>query len=172
MQIALRIALIKEEFSEKEILEAVKFLEEQETSSALLAYLAGRETMKGTPRVSRRAKKAIHEQRSRAVIALEKTEPEKYRVLSEFDSLLRRKEILPNLGDIRQLGERLSKDFSARNSRRDLISKLMKLLSERPIEEVREVVENTISSSHPRDSGYQQLADFIITGGTTKDTTE
>lgn len=36
MQIALRIALIKEEFAERDILAAIKLLEEKGTSSALL----------------------------------------------------------------------------------------------------------------------------------------
>ena len=170
MQIALKIALIREEFKEAEILQAVQFLEEKGTTSALLDHLAGRDVKPTIQKPARRKTKPIDEQRSQAVIALEQKDPEKYQVLSEFDSMLRKSEVLPQLSDIRRLGEQLSKDFPVVKSRKEAISKLMTTLADHPIEGIREILQSALSSSNLDKSEYQQLAGFIITGETTKPT--
>src|SRR5436305_3254015 len=145
--LALRIAALREEFSEDEILEAVRLLEEQGSTSALLSYLAGRKPQLGTKRAQRRKHKPIEDQRSKAVLELEHKDPEKFLVLSEFDSLLRRSSVLPGVDDIKRLGERLSKNFAPKNSRRESISRLMALLANRPLNEIREVVQATLSTA-------------------------
>ena len=164
--LARRITAIKKEFSKREIESAVKLLEERGSASPLFAYLSN--GMKGSKRrpTPRRRKKTIQDQRSKAVIRLEHQEPEKYRVLSEFDSLLRKGSVLPRVHDIRRLGESLTKDFTSRSSRRDSISKLMDILAARSLHEITTVV-NAVLSNDVLDSGesdYQRLADFIITG--------
>src|SRR5947209_14113796 len=163
--VALRIAALREEVSEDEILEAVRLLEEQGSTSALLSYLAGRKQL-GTKRAQRRKHKPIEDQRSKAVLELEHKDPEKFLVLSEFDSLLRRSSVLPEVDDIKRLGERLSKNFAPKNSRRESISRLMALLADRPLNEIREVVQATLSNARvdKEDNDYQRLAQFIITG--------
>lgn len=167
-QIALRISLLKEEFSESEILEAIKLLEEQGSASALLAYLAGRKVTDATSKMTRskHRNKPLNEQRSKAVIELETKEPEKFRLLSEFDALIRKGKILPDLEDIKRLGEQLSKDFAPKNSRREAITKLISLIAQRPTDEIRTIINRTLSSSKPedKDNEYQELARFIITG--------
>ncbi len=164
--IALRIAAIKEEFSEDEILQAVKFLEEQGSTSAVLTHLASRKREIGTRRKRGHKVKSIEDQRSKAVLELQHKDPEKFHVLSEFDSLLRKSSILPEVSDIKRFGERLSKDFAPRSSRRESISKLMTLLADRSLDEIREVVKASLSTARidERDSDYQRLAQFIITG--------
>jgi hypothetical protein len=168
LQIALRISLIKQEFSESEILEAIKLLEHQGSASALLDYLAGQRTADYPSKTKRssRKKKPLNEQRSRVVIELENKEPEKFRLLSEFDSLIREGKILPELEDIKRLGEQLSKSFAPKNSRRDAISKLIGLIAKRPIDEIRPIVSEALSSSNWKNYGneYHELARFIITG--------
>jgi hypothetical protein len=164
--IALRIAAIKEEFSESEIHEAVKFLEEQGSTSSLLTFLTGSRGESNAKPKSNRKVKSIWEQRSKAVLELEHKDPEKFQVLSEFDLLLRKSGVLPEVDDIKRVGERLSKNFSSRSSRRESISKLMGLLATRPLDEIREVVRNTLSTARidEKDSDYQRLAQFLITG--------
>ncbi len=179
LQAALRIALLKEEFSEKEILEAVKLLKEQGISSNLLTYLANqsKEASKASKIFNRKKtnpeekKTNADEQRSKALIELEKEEPEKYQVLSELDSLLRQGRVLRDSSEIRKLGEHLSKNFSAKNSRTDLISKLIHLLSNRSIEEIKDILQSALSSSNSEGNEYQQLANYIITGQTTQSST-
>lgn len=179
LQVALRIALIKEEFSEKEILEAVKLLKEQGISSNLLTYLANqsKEASQASKSLNRKKRKPeekkinAEEQRSQALVELEKEEPEKYQVLSELDSLLRQGRVLRDSSEIRKLGEHLSKDFSARNSRPEMISKLMHLLSNLSIEEIKEILQSALSSSNIEGNEYQQLANYIITGQTSQTAT-
>lgn len=165
--IALRIAAIIEEFQEKDILRAIRLLEEQGSSSSLLTYLAGSKKQTNTrPKTTRKNGKSIEEQRSKAVLELEYKDPEKFQVLSEFDSLLRKSLVLPEVEDIKRLGERLSKNFSARSSRRESISKLMLLLADKSMDQIRDIVTSTLSNARvdEKDSDYQRLAQFIITG--------
>jgi hypothetical protein len=167
--IALRIAALTEEFSEEEILKAVKLLEEQGSSSSLLIYLTcEKETSSTKSKATRKNRKSITDQRSKAVLELEHKDPEKFQVLSEFDSLLRRSLVLPEVDEIKRLGERLDKNFSARSSRRESISKLMALLASKDINEIRDIVTKALANANAdeRDSDYQKLAQFIITGRT------
>lgn len=164
--LARRITAIKKEFSEREIQRAVKLLEKDSSGSPLSAYLSN-----GTKSTTRRAKspgrrKTSLDQRSRAVLRLQHQDPEKYRVLSEFDSQLRKGRVLPKVNDIRNLGESLTKDFTSRSSRRDSISKLMEILATRSLDEIAEVVDAVLSVDEQDNekSDYQRLADFIITG--------
>jgi hypothetical protein len=163
---ALRIALIREEFSESDILEAVRLLEEAGTTSALFSFLARRETQPRTAgKGSNRRSGSSGSSRSRALMEVEKTDPEKFRILDEFERLIRLGTILPDLEDIRKLGERLSKRFVAGKSRKETIGRLMALIADLPLETVRQVIKESLSSVNlSRDSGYQDLANFIIRG--------
>jgi hypothetical protein len=164
--VALRIAAIKAEFTEMEIHEAVKLLEDHGSRSELLAYFAGLRPTSSTNRNRGSKATSIENQRSKAVVELEHQDPDKFQVLSEFDSLIRRSQVFPDLDDIKRLGEKLSKEFEPRNSRRELISKLMALLADRPLDEIREIVKVSLSTSQvdKKDNDYQRLAQFIITG--------
>lgn len=172
LQIALRIALINEEFPESEILEAVKLLEDLGSTSLLLSHLAGRKReVKAIKRVRHR-NKPLDEQRSKVVSGLKYREPEKYEVLAEFDSLLRKANVLPEVNDVKRLGEKLSKGFASPppKSRRESISRLLTLLADRPLEEIREIIRTSLITARVAkdDNDYQQLAQFIITGKTSQ----
>lgn len=162
--LARRITAIRKEYSKREIETVLRMLNEQGRSSLLFDQLGIGVKPHAHAARSRRRKKPIHEQRSRAVIALEQQDPEKYEVLSNFDSLLRKGDVLPKVNDIKCLGESLTKDFKSRNSRRDAISKLMDALAGRSLEDIRRIVGETLSNSDSEDGDYQRLADFIITG--------
>lgn len=168
MQIALRIGLIKEEFSESEIAAAVRLLEEQGTASAVLAHLAGRKAANHPTKKKRlrNSRTPLKDQKSRAILELQETDPEKYQLLSEFDSLLREGKILPELEDIKRLGEQISKDFAPRNSRRDVVNQLTSLMARRPVDEIRGFISKSLTSSHFDDKSneYHELARFIIGG--------
>lgn len=167
-QLASRIAEIGEEFSAAEIREAVKVLEQRGSTSlvqALLVHDAVRHDSK--PQHQRRSK-PIEDQRSKAVLDLEHSDPEKYEVLSEFDALLRKGSVLPEVVELKMLGESLSKTFSSKSSRREAISRLMRVLAEKPLSEIREVISNVLATHQGSDgdSDYYKLAQFIITGKT------
>jgi hypothetical protein len=169
-QLALRIAEIEEEFSKGEIREAIKILEQRGSTSSVKTLLL-RDVVRRAPNPRRKRKtKLIEDQRSKAVLDLEHRDPEKYAVLSEFDALLRKGSVLPEVVELKMLGKSLSKTFSSKSSRREAISKLMTVLAEKPLLEIREVVRN-ILSSHQGDDGdsdYYKLAQFIITGKTSQ----
>jgi hypothetical protein len=174
LQIALKIALLMEEYSEADIVEAVRLLGEKGSSSALFAHLRGCKGSSKTTLDSPRKAKRLDAQRSKAVIDLEQKDPEKYRILSESDSLLRQGSVLPRLEDIMRLGEQLSKDFAPKRSRKEAISKLMTLLAQKPIDEIKQIHDSIISSASldKKKSGYQELAQFIITGKNTQPLSE
>jgi hypothetical protein len=62
LHIAQQIALIKEEFSEREIFEAVKLLKELGFSSDILTYLSDSKTSKIASQASQQKKKSLEEQ--------------------------------------------------------------------------------------------------------------
>ena len=164
--LAQRIRSIEEEFSENEIRMALMLLEQERSSSPLFADLAnGKRSSRHRLTPPRRNKKN-QDQKSKAVISLEHKDPGKYRVLSEFDSLLRKGSVLPKVNDIRRLGESLTKDFISKRSRRESISRLMTVLADRSLDEITAVVSAILSNGEldNGESDYQRLAHFIITG--------
>lgn len=165
-QLALKILLLKEEFSEKEISEAVALLRDYGTQSAIIEYLA-REQPEERPRERPKpTSKPLDHGQSKAVTELAEKDEEKFKILSEFDSLLRKEKILPTAEDIRQLGNSISKDFPKVKSRKDGVIKLVKLLAEKSPNEVREILQACLAElTQSQDtSEYQQLANFIISG--------
>lgn len=168
-----RIAAIEKDFSKREIESAVKLLQQRESESPLLPYLSSSKKVKRRAN-SRRTKKPIQDQRSRSVMRLQREDREKYRVLCEFDSLLREGRVLPRVSDIRRLGESLTKNFTARSSRRDSISKLMDILATMPLHEITSIVDLVLSNDRAENgkSDYERLADFIITGKSHHELTE
>jgi hypothetical protein len=167
LQIALRLSLIQEEYSERDIAQAVRLLERHGSSSALLEFLASQGSPQRTPRkVSRGKGKTDDLHPPKAILELEGKDPEKFELLSEFNKLIRMGNVLPELGDVRRLGERLSKDFAAGGSRRDAVAKLVELMAMRPIQEIRDIVADALHSpdADKKSTDYQELARFIISG--------
>jgi len=101
-------------------------------------------------------------------VDLEHIDPEKYLVLSEFDALLRKGSVLPEVVQLKRLGKSISKTFSTKSSRREAISRLMKALAEKSLPEIRQVISNVLAAhkDNDADSDYYKLAQFIITGKT------
>lgn len=167
--LASRIAAIEEGFSESEIREAVSLLKHRRSNLAVLDFFRHDEDVLPSKKPRRKRKtKPIEDQRSKAVVDLEHKDPEKYVVLSEFDALLRKGAVLPEVVQLKRLGKSLSKTYSTKSSRREAISRLMKALAERPLSEIRQVVMNVLSAhqENDKDSDYYKLAQFIITGKT------
>lgn len=168
VSLALQIAQIIEDNSSNELREAVELLQKYGCGSDFLAYLYAKSYSEyHTDRTSRQSSKtkALHEITSRAVLNLKDKDPEKFRVLSEFDSMIRRGQILPNHEDLRRFGERLSKDFEPKNSRKDTISSLMNFLSNQPTHDIEELIKFAASFGVSGSTDeYQRLARFIIKG--------
>lgn len=160
LQIALRVALIKEEFTESEILEAIKLLEEQSSSSALLVYLSDHNKQTQNLKEPKRKSKPSNRQQTKVVMELESKDPEKFKMLSDFEESLQQRKVLPKLNDVKKLGMQLSKNFVPKKSRQEVIKQLMPLLADKSIEEIEKIVKKSVNNENE----YQRLAQFIIDG--------
>ena len=97
--LALRIAQILEEHSSDEIADAIGILEKYGYNSDLLRYLAA---TSGSDRIAKpekafrstSASKPIYQTTSKAVLDLERSDPQKHRILLEFDKLVREGRVL------------------------------------------------------------------------------
>jgi len=102
---------------------------------------------------------------SRAVLALKGKDAEKFHVLSEFDALIRRGQLLPTNDDLRRFGERLTKDFEPKKARRETLSSLMSVLAGRSVKDIEELIEFSASFGVAGNTDeYQRLAHYLIKG--------
>lgn len=109
---------------------------------------------------------------SKVVAALKEVDPQKYEVLLEFEGLLRRGKLYESLPDLRTFADRLQKGFPRLKSRSEVISKLMAILAELPIEQITQIVGEAMQSQERTTDDYQRLARFLIRGGGGKEKNE
>lgn len=164
--LALRIAQIIEENSDRDIQAAVELLESRGIRAPLLDFLAHRASRaankylrKGSGSLSRGASSVT------PLRALQESDPDKFRILKEFDRMLRRGQALTTLEDLKRFGERISKDFKPRKSRKDSIPALIALLAERPTPDLEALIRFAMSFGVRADADeYQRLSRFLIKG--------
>lgn len=171
IQAALKILLIREEYTLNEINEAISLIQREEISESLIKFLKDDHILSSRDVKSKQSKKNILEQSSKILNELKKEDYEKYLILSEFDSLIRKGLILKKLENIKTLAARLSKSFPDMKARRDAIPKIVVLLAELPKEKIKQVVEETLKEAKLSIDGseYQELAKFLIQGSENKD---
>lgn len=171
LSLALRLAQLLEEHSESELSEAILLLEKHGRRSKLLDYLAHRkvECSVEKKRQSERPVRKIEYSTSRAVLNLRDSDPDKFRLLSEFDLMVRRAQVLSTLEDMKRFGERISKDFQPRKSRKETIGVLLSILAERSLTEIEQLMEFAATFGIAGDTDeYQRLAQFLIKGRPTE----
>ncbi|WP_367189480.1 hypothetical protein [Burkholderia sp. Ed8] len=167
---ALQIAQLLEEYSDGELQEAVELLRKRGYGTSLLDFLSGKREPPHRPTSSSAASrpmktKPMEEITSRAVFALKDKDAEKFRVLSEFDKLIRRGQLLPTNDDLRRFGERLTKDFEPKKARKETISSLMSVLAGRSVKDIEELIEFSASFGVAGNTDeYQRLAHYLIKG--------
>jgi hypothetical protein len=166
--LALRIAQIMEEYTAKEIAEAIAMLRKCGTTSELLTYLAAatkpsKASSRRTGASTEKKSKPIDQVTSKAVRNLEKIDPQKHQLLLEFDSLLRQGRLLETNDAVRRFGEFVSKDFRSRTARKDNISALMTALARLDESELRKSLNRAFESPTAQKSDeYQRLARFLM----------
>jgi hypothetical protein len=167
LSLALRIAQLIEDHSVGEIAEAILLLKKHYCRSELLDYLAHRTIESSIAKKSQPEKppRKVEDTTSRAVLKLRESDPDKFRLLSEFDLMVRRGQVLATLEDMKRFGERISKDFQARKSRKETIGVLLSTLVERPLPEIEGLMEFAATFGVAGDTDeYQRLAQFLIKG--------
>jgi hypothetical protein len=165
--LALRIAQLLNDHSKNELRDAIEVLHKHGYEGELLTYLASRRPAEQriirAPSMSK--VKPAEEITSRAVLRLKGTDPEKFRVLSEFDSMVRRGQLLPTHEDLRKFGERVSKTFEPKKARKETIGALMTVLATRTIKDIEELMEFSASFGVSGNTDeFQRLARFLIKG--------
>lgn len=168
--LALHIAQILEEHTDTEISEAIGILRRYGSTSELFTYMATstrEESFQAAKKFSNngRASKPLDQITSKVVRDIEKSDPTKYRLLSEFDKLVRQGKVLETNEALRRFGETISKDFRPRKARKDSISALMGILVLLPESDIEQLIKHVIDNSPKRQSDeYQNLASFLIQG--------
>ncbi len=162
-QAALKLMLLQEEFTKKELDEAAALVSGSEKES-LIELLSTKPAKRSEPSDAGRQK---GNGLSKVVEDLKETDPQRYQLLAEFEGMLRRETVLPTLEEVRRIGTSASKDFQAAKSRRETIPRLMEVFGTMPIGVLREKLGNVIEESRSTaddDNSYQRLARFLITG--------
>jgi hypothetical protein len=168
LSLALRIAQLMEDHSKTELQEAISLLEKHGHRSELLDYLAQQKTnsrASGAKRKPENTRPRLEDTTSRAVLRLRDSAPDKFRLLSEFDLMVRRGQVLATHEDLKRFGERISKEFRPRKSRKETIGVLLATLAECPLPEIEKLIEFAVTFGVAGNTDeYQRLAQFIIKG--------
>ena len=165
---ALRILELREEFSVKEIRDALSLVGEWSSSLASRAKRDGERATVGRARSS-----AISGSESRAVRELRDRDPERYVILTKIDQAIRLGSILPEMSDIRRAGGSLDKGFHSGESRKVAIPRLMAILATLSIGETERIYQcwrREVECHRSRNTEYDDLAEFLIKGTATRAT--
>ena len=95
--------------------------------------------------------------------SIREVHPEKYRLLSEFHLRLKARDILPEAQDIRYFAQIIGIKGISGKSREDLIPKLIRFLSELPLEKLRTNIASAANiSEKQRQLGFSVLTDKLL----------
>ena len=157
-----KILKLQEEFTEDELQEAMENLLKQIFNKEMRKSSRGKKAK--IPKKGNQHK-PLSDSVSRAVIQLEKVDPEKYKILFEFDQLLRSGKVLKKMEDIRKIMLSIDKSFDVGKSRKDAIPRLIKMFSNMEVDRINQSIDYILRSDNNlnrEDEGYRDLASFII----------
>lgn len=163
-QAALQVLLLVEEFSPDELAAAVSLIGGREGED-LLAYLS--RIAQGPRKPNAPRPKNGHpgsRGEARALQDIKLTDPAKYDVLRDFETLIREGKVLRTMDDFRAFGKVLGKDFMPGKSRKDSIGRLMAVLAQMDLESIRAAVAKAPSKTSEEESAFRRLANQIISG--------
>lgn len=163
-QAVVKLTLLQDEFTRSELDEAVSFLSNHETHD-VIEYFTKAESIADTSNGQSPAKDT--DRPSKIVRDLAISDPEHYRDLSEFESMVRAGDLLPSFHEIKRLGMSISKSFKPAKSRRDTIPRLMALLAQMPFDKMKETIrmeKERAKLSDKDGSSYARLAEYLIGG--------
>ena len=159
---ALRILALREEFSDKELRNALPLARE------LQVVLASRGKKNTIPVQSTRERASVlSRSESRVVTELRKPDPPLYSILSKIDQSIRLGIILPQMADIRRVGCSFDKDFLGGKARKDAIPRLMETLAKLSVPELEQAYQawkQQAPGDRLPDTGYDELAEFLVKG--------
>ena len=166
IQVSLKILLIIEEYSSKEISDAIKMIESDfsDDNNPLILFLKKISSVSKKKNLNNK-RSDKEPQYSKCIADLKESDEEKFLLLSKLDKLIREGKVLAKLSDLRKLATQISKDFPNVKSRKDAIPKFMSLLVSMDIADARKIVNMIIQDQERNisESEYQELAGYIIT---------
>jgi hypothetical protein len=100
---------------------------------------------------------------SNAIESIRETHPEKHRLLSEFITRLKGRQVLPESQDIRQFAQIIGLKEIGGKSREDMLPKLIRFLADRPIDQLRTDIEDAGNiSERQRQMGFSVLTEKLL----------
>ena len=166
ISLALQIAQMINNYSEHDLHLAVGMLRTHGYGSELLEFIGGivansNKKLPSNTSVAKSKGPGV----SRSILKLKDAEPRKFEILSGFESMVRRANILSTNEDLRRFGERISKNFEPKKARKETISALLAIIAELPELKVEEIVKSAETFGAPgADVEFQRLAHFLIKG--------
>lgn len=157
-----KIARMRAQFSDEEIIAAMRQILNHGFPEKKGPGYSARNNKR---RSASNRSKTLAEGVSRAVLDVEKSDPEKYEILSRVDRLLRKRDILRDMRSLRDFGQSLDKSFEPGKSRKDAVPRLVQVLSEIPIDRLALVVEEALEKEREReavDDDYRRLANYLM----------
>jgi hypothetical protein len=110
-----------------------------------------------------RAQRPIRPTIVQSLEAIRQTSPDKHRLLSEFLTQLKRRQVLAESQDIRQFAQLVGLKEISGKSRKDMIPKLMRFLLDLPIDRLRTDLQNASNiSEQQRRMGFSVLTDKLL----------
>ena len=104
-----------------------------------------------------------HKNGAKALELIREIDPEKYHLLNEFLSHLKRRAVLPESQDIRYFAQMVGLKEITGKSREDMVSKLIHFLVDQPIEKLRIGIKNAANiSEQQRMMGFSILTDKLL----------
>lgn len=161
-QAALRILMLLEEFSPEELAEAIALLGEGEERDlpTFLARLASSAPRRSSARDDEGKSGTPGE--TKALQALKATDPEKYRLLREFETRVREGAVLRTLPDLRAFGESLTKRFGPVKSRKEALERLMAELSSLDVNAARAAINRASPLPCDPENGLRRFANHLL----------
>lgn len=156
-QAILKILLLEEEFTKKELNEAARFMSENKIEN-VIDYLSR------TTRTISSERKKTYTKPTKIIDSIKDSDKQKYKLLKELESLLQRGVLLPKLDSMKKFSSQFTKEFNAGKSRKEAIPKLIELLMSTPNLELEGIINELLKTSGQKESEYALLADFLIRG--------
>lgn len=168
---ALEILLLMEEYSAEDLAEALSLMGGQKGED-ILGFLARMAPVSSSRPAGpqRRGGGFSVKGETRALQDLKQSDPEKYRILSEFEVRIRQGTILPTLDDFRAFGKVLGKNFNPGKSRRLALGQLMAVLAQMELSALQAAIAKVPAGSEKSEGAYGRLAEHIIGGAPPRST--
>lgn len=162
--LALRIAQIEAEYSKSEISAALSLLKRWRANGFLEAPNK-KYPQQTEAKAVKQQDPLLRKGNSQVVLSLRGVDEDKFRLLADFELMLRDEKILRKFEDVKRFCGVLGKNFKPKKSRKETIGPLITFMSRMSATQLAELIEKAKSiSGEEGTNGYQDLADYIIKG--------